>query len=249
MVSVDIYLNETTRHADVILPVAVAAREEPLRRGVLRPVAAPDRQLVARGVHHGPAERERGPRPARARRCAAKARTATPTVIDEELLDGRPQPCGREPRQRTCTGAMPRELRPIGPRGRLRKIASSMPCVRTGPVRRRLRRRAVTACHCSAAPGEPARHRSSARSSRACPSVLEHRVRQGRARATRDRRRGPARCSTSRRPPGRPHAHRPPRPALEQQLDAQRQRADEGQGALHAADPSRRRRRAWPRDG
>ena len=40
-------------------------------------------------------------------------------------------------------------------------------------------------------------------------------------------------------------AHRPAPPALEQLVDAQRQRAREGQAPVHAAPPPRRRRRAW----
>ena len=60
------------------------------------------------------------------------------------------------------------------------------------------------------------------------------------------RRSTPARGAAGR---GRPDADQPPGLALGQQLDAQRQRPDEGQGALHASDSSRRRRRAWPGDG
>ena len=48
MVSVDIYLNETTRHADVILPVP-AARAEPLRPGVHQLADPQRRQLLAAG--------------------------------------------------------------------------------------------------------------------------------------------------------------------------------------------------------
>ena len=46
MVSVDIYLNETTRHADVILPAAVGAAARPLRPRALQSRRAQRRQLL-----------------------------------------------------------------------------------------------------------------------------------------------------------------------------------------------------------
>ena len=56
MVSVDIYLNETTRHADVILPPPVAAPAQPLR-----PAAAPVRGAQRRQLHPGRAAARRRP--------------------------------------------------------------------------------------------------------------------------------------------------------------------------------------------
>ena len=50
MVSVDIYVNETTRHADVILPGAVAARALALRPRALQLRRAQRRQLLAAGA-------------------------------------------------------------------------------------------------------------------------------------------------------------------------------------------------------
>ena len=49
MVSVDIYLNETTRHADVILPRRARARARPLRHRALQPRDPQRRELLAAG--------------------------------------------------------------------------------------------------------------------------------------------------------------------------------------------------------
>ena len=77
MLAVDIYVNETTRHADVILPGAGAAREVPLR----------PRALPARGAQRGQllAARARARRAPRSGRCSSgspawcRARAPTPT--------------------------------------------------------------------------------------------------------------------------------------------------------------------------
>ena len=62
-----------------------------------------------------------------------------------------------------------------------------------------------------------------------------------------DRRRGTAAGQSSARRRGRVRAHRPAPSALQQQLDAQRACAGRGHEPVHAADPSRRRGRTGPR--
>ena len=59
MVAVDIYVNETTRHADVILPPTDGARARPLRPGLPRARGAQHRPVHAGGAPEG------GGRPAR----------------------------------------------------------------------------------------------------------------------------------------------------------------------------------------
>ena len=97
MLAVDIYVNETTRHADVVLPGARAAREVPLRPGALPARRAQRGQLLAArvravgtaGVGDLPAAGRRAGgtgaerRPRRARRprhldASSSARWATP---------------------------------------------------------------------------------------------------------------------------------------------------------------------------
>ncbi len=80
MVSVDIYLNETTRHADVILPGAVAARALALRPRALPARGAQRRELLAAGARarrRAPAEWEHA---AAARRASPPGRGRTPTL-------------------------------------------------------------------------------------------------------------------------------------------------------------------------
>ena len=115
------------------------------------------------------------------------------------------------------------------------------------PVRRRLRR-GPDGLSLDVLEAQPARHRPRRRCSRACPRCCARRRAwsssrpsaivadvdaAARPRSTRARRRARAR--------------RPPRPALEQLVDAQPPSAGEGQAPLHAAGPPRRRRAARPR--
>ena len=76
---VDIYVNETTRHADVILPAPGAAREVALRPRALPAGRAQRRELLAAGVRaRGPGRVGGLPAPRRDRR-RARARTPTST--------------------------------------------------------------------------------------------------------------------------------------------------------------------------
>ena len=50
MVSIDLYLNETTRHADVILPTTAPLERVELRHGLPRLLGPPARQVVAPGA-------------------------------------------------------------------------------------------------------------------------------------------------------------------------------------------------------
>ena len=70
MVAVDIYVNETTRHADVILPAPSRAPEGALRHRAAAARPAQRRQLVRADARpgRGPARRVGGARPARADR-------------------------------------------------------------------------------------------------------------------------------------------------------------------------------------
>ena len=122
MVSVDIYLNETTRHADVILPAP-----SPLQKGhydlallqlALRNVANYSRARAA--ARRRPARRVGGARPPGARCSRALGADADPAVVDDLMVDvdgagerGRrdePDPRARrrrDPRRRWRRGAAP----------------------------------------------------------------------------------------------------------------------------------------------
>ena len=80
MVSVDIYVNETTRHADVILPAPSAAAEGPLRRRAAA-ARAPQRGQLQRAraaARRGPARRVGGAGPPGARAPGRRRRGAIP---------------------------------------------------------------------------------------------------------------------------------------------------------------------------
>jgi hypothetical protein len=51
MVSFDFFINETTRHAHVILPAGVCTRARSLRHRLSHPRHSQHRQVLARGVH------------------------------------------------------------------------------------------------------------------------------------------------------------------------------------------------------
>ena len=120
MVSVDIYLNETTRHADVILPGAVAARARPLRPRALPARGPQRRELLAAGRRRSRADELAGVGdPAAPRRRSPAGQGATPT------------------------SSRARRLRRCSARCRRRSGASGVD--RRGPRRRRARSRCSSA--------------------------------------------------------------------------------------------------------
>ena len=241
MLSIDIYLNETTRHADVILP-APGPLEKPHYDLALY-------QLAARNVaNYSPAILRPTARP---RSGVTLARltgivTGQGPDVDVDAVDGmviatlvnrdagRPALAHRRPRRRR------------DPRGARRpgagRSGSSTSCCAAAPTatrsartprgsRSRAWRRARTAW-------------TSGRSSRASPRSCARR----RARSSWRRRELVAdvpRLREASAASERPHGARgPPPAALEQLLDAQPRAAGEGQGPLHGARAPRRRRAA-----
>ena len=237
MLAVDIYVNETTRHADVVLP-----GPEPLEKShydlalyqlAVRNVAnfsPPVFQATraARVAHVPPARRDR----------SGQGPDADVDALDAMVIaDARSARAGRSgvarrrPRRRRAhrgARATPRaraDPRPDAPRGPYGDAFGEDP---DGPDARRARE-------------QPARHRP--RPARAAAAGgAAHAVRQGRAGAepivadvAAAARRARARAER------RDGADRPPPAALEQLVDAQPAPARQGQGPLHAARPPGRR--------
>ena len=241
MISVDNYLNETTRHAHVILP-GLSPLEQPHFDELLWGWAArsggnwsPIRS--SRRPPTGPHEWE-----ILTRLGGAAARACTNADIDVDAIDD---------------GWFAALCRCAGPRRRRTSIAAlRRAAVRSGsldlhdphrtvgrPLRRGARRadaarRSRTQPHgIDMGPMVPARREM------VCTPVGQDRPRAGVHR----RRRAAPREHGSRESRRRPRAGQPPAPALEQLVDAQREGAGEGQGPLHAARPPRRRRAARAR--
>ena len=231
MVSIDIYLNETTRHADVDPAGAVAARQVALRPRVL-PVRGPQRgELLAAGL------------PGRRRACRAewatlaaahrRARRARgPTRTSRRSTTSWPAPSRSPPR----TGGDPAELlAEVEPRRGPERLLDLM--LRGGPYELTLADLEASPHGVDLGPLKPR-----------VPEVL--RTPSGKVELAPEaivgRRAAPARVA---RPPPqrRDGADRPPPAALEQLVDAQPRAAREGQGPLHAARAPRRRRAARPR--
>ena len=244
MVSVDIYVNETTRHADVILPGAVATGEEPLRRGVLQPVAAPRRQLLAAAVHQ-PTSRARATSLGRLALIVRGGAGPDADPRDRRRTRRRCAGSGRQgSRTATCSVAMSTSCVSMRQRRHRTRIGWSMRCVRTGPWGDGF---GVDAERADVADvdRQPARHRlRSARAAAARATCARRRARSSWRRvsiiAALAGFAGHGDCIRCRR---RPAPHRSPSAAVQQQLDAQHQGPREGQGSLHAADASRRCRR------
>ena len=91
MCRVDIYVNETTRHADVILPAPVAAAEGPLRPRAAAARAAQRGQLQPAGAaaRRRPARRVGDPGPAGARSLQGMGADADPAVVDDLMITAR----------------------------------------------------------------------------------------------------------------------------------------------------------------
>ena len=237
MISVDNYLNETTRHAHVILP-GPSPLEQPhfddLHLGLGRRAAA---RNWSDPVFPPPADRpdewEILTRLGWLCTGGHERATSTSTTLDDGWFAALCRVAAarrRRHRSRTTTAAARSGSRPAGPHR---------------PVGRPLRRGARRA-HARADQGRSRTASTSARWSRAstrscarptgtidlAPDVHHRRPAPPRARA-----------STATDDDGF-RARQPPPPALEQLVDAQREGAREGQGPLHAARAPRRRRAA-----
>ena len=237
MLSIDIYVNETTRHADVVLPAP-----EPLEKAHYDLAFY---QLSTRNIanyspaifeREGPAEWEVFMRLAGV--IAGQGPNADVALFDDMVIQTLIQrEVGNE--ASPLAGRDPAELlEALEPRRGPERVLDFM--LRSGPygdgfgsdpegLTLDLLEQNPHGIDLGAAEAAAARGAA-------------HGVRQGRAGARADRR-GP-------RPPARGHgpraerrdgADRPPPAALEQLVDAQPSRAREGQGALHAPHPSRRR--------
>ena len=188
-VALDIYVNETTRHADVILPAPSQSGALALRPRLL-PALDPQRgQLLAGGAgarpgHAGRVGDAAAAHGARGRAAGARRRRAA-----------RPPGGGRAPaprgRQRALAGARPRRRRAARrARAAPRARAAARHPAALRPVRRGLRRAAGRA-DARRARGRAARHRP--RPARAAPARrAAHPERPDRARARADRGRHPA---------------------------------------------------------
>ena len=238
MISIDSYVNETTRHADVILP-GESPFERPhfpfLTRFAVRNVVQWSDPVL-------PPESDRPREWEALLRVAAAFEQRTDIDVDERR------------RRRIRRARRRRGARPALARARARPRRDLPPgraCTRAGaahrlplprrPVRGRVRRRSRRAQH-RKAPPPPTRHRP-----RTAPATARRRRRHpvgpdraGPPGARRGARAGPGRAAAIGRlpAPGQPSV-----PALEQQLDAQHPQAGERPATLHTVDPPGRRRR------
>ena len=169
MVSVDIYVNETTRHADVILPAPSALQKGHYDLALLQLAPAQRRQLQRAGAaaRRGPARRVGGAGPPRPRAPGRGGRPPTRPLVDDLMVTSLVQAAvadehgpihGRDPEEilgllapRTGPGAHPR------------------PDAAHRSLRRRLRRRPRRA-HPRQAARATRTASTSARSSPGCPT-------------------------------------------------------------------------------
>jgi anaerobic selenocysteine-containing dehydrogenase len=219
MVSLDIYLNETTRHADVILPGLSPLQDSHYD------VAFPQLSFRNHARYSGPvfdAPADQPPEWQNLLRLAAialgRGAQADVLALDDELVAGDAARPGPAARPRAAQRPLRRCLR--------RAARRPEPGPRDGGAGRHRPRRAAAAHPRSAAHAE-----------------RPHRARTGAAAGR------PAACRRRTRPfgAGRPAHHRPARRAQQQQLDAQPAAARQGPATLHAADAPGRRTCARPR--
>ena len=225
MVSIDFYLNETTRHAHVILPPTVAARARPLRPRVPRPRGAQHRASYSPPLF--PSPRARGTTGRSCSSCRARLEAARRT----------------------------RRLRLALKRALLRRARPATASLDLAAAPRALRRRAVPvrrrpepAAGCQGAP-----HGVDLGPLDPClPERLGtngRRIDLAPARLVADLERLQAAAACARGPPNGLLLDRPARPAQQQLVDAQQRAPGEGPRPLHAADAPRRRRRPGLGDG
>ena len=239
MIAVDLWLNETTRHADVILP-APSPLEQPHHDDLILnfainsianyspPVFAPEEPGPPAGVGDpDPADRAVHRHARRGRRRRGDRRRVL------RLHGVHPGPRRRRD---------PEALRRTGGPERILDLT-----LRTGPVRRPVRREPRRP-HAGQAQG--AAQRRQLRADGAAGSRgARHRGPQDPARPAVSARRSAAAGAATRPRTRRTGAGQPPASAVQQLVAAQRAAADEGQGSLHPADAPRRRDQAaaWRR--
>ena len=212
-VAFDLYLNETTRHADVILPPPSPLAALALRPRLLPAVGAQHRELLA---GRAPARARPAGRVAHAAAAGRRGRAARGRRVDVDASRPHGRARGRPPRGRRPRGAAwPSSSRGAGPSASSTRCSASAPTATASALDPRppLEARA------------PARHRP--RPARAAPpGGAAHAERQGRAGAAGDRRRRRRACAARSRAArnGGDGARRPPPAALQQLVDAQPRR-------------------------
>lgn len=240
MVSVDPYLNETSRHAHVVLPPPPPA-QSPHHDFAFNTLAVRNQVRYTRpAVPLEPGRMAETEILARLTLAVTGAHGTDPAAVDALVIEQTLAKAVREPHS-PAHGRDPAELdRPAHRRDRPR--AAPRPDAAPRPLRRRLRRPARRADP-GAAPRPPARHRP--RPAAPPPAAApEDPQRQGGTAPGTDRRRPAAPRTGPGRAPRRARPRRPPPPALQQQLDAQRSRPHRRLQPLHPARPSRGRRTA-----
>ena len=245
---VDIYVNETTRHADVILPapapLAKAHYDIALYQLAIRNVANYSPPRSCRSPTASPHEWEIVLRLAAI--AAGQGPDADLEAWDDlvvQTLVGREVGARRARRSRAAT---PAEIA-RGARRPARARAPARLHAARRPLRRRVRRRPrrADARRCSRRTRTASTSARCGRGSPRCCARRRARSSSPRSRSSPTSRGSRRRsAAATQRPAG---ADRPPPAALEQLVDAQPAGAGEGQGPLHAAGPPRRRRAPRPR--
>ena len=237
MISVDNWLNETTRHADVILP-GLSALEQPHHDDLIWQFAVGSGgQLLARRSSRPPTT---GPQEWEilirlGRRCASGSACGEVDVAaDRRRLLRRARRGARPRRRRRCASG-------YDDGGPERMLDLTL---RTGPFGDRYGEDpdGLTLEQVEGGSRTASTSARSCRGSPRCSQTADGQGRCSRRRTSPPTSRGSrARLERARRGA---RARQPPPPALEQLVDAQRDGAGEGQGPLHAAHPPRRRARA-----
>ena len=238
MLSIDPYLNETTRHADVILPPPPPS-QSPHFDFALNNLAVRNNARYSPPVL--PLADGRPDEPEILSRLAlilyGVGAAGDPALVDEQVIattlakpDRRPELARRRARGRRTDRDAHR-----GPRVRTspRHDASAR------PLRRRVRRQPRRAHPCDVQ-GRTARHRPGSAASAAARGAPNTKW-ANRTRAGATGRRCGAATRLARQKRRRIRPHRQAAPALQQQLDAQSACARRRHQPVHAADPSRRR--------
>ena len=248
MVSFDIYVNETTRHADVILPSASPLAKSHYDLALLQlairnvanysPPVAPARPRRARRLGDRVASSRSSPRGS-----APTPTRRSPTTSRSGASSTRPWPTSTP---RSTAASADELLDALAPRTGPERILDFM--ARTGPYgdgfgapgREGGLTLDVLLEHPHGIDFGPLEPR--------LPEVLRTPSGHDRARARRARRRHGAAARVARPRARRARARRPARPALEQLVDAQRERAREGQGrgAPSRSTPTTRRASTSP---